>query len=106
MYSPPRVVDIVIGGWYGDEGKGKIISYIASDYEHIARAGVGPNAGHTVWLGGQKYGLRMIPSGFTNPDATLYIGKGVLVNPEVLLQENGLKHLYTQIQFYWIYPGA
>jgi len=87
MYEPQRKADIVVGGFFGDEGKGKLISYLAGDFEHVARAGVGTNAGHTVYLDGTKYGLRMIPSGFANPDANLYIGKGVLVDPDVLLDE-------------------
>ncbi len=88
-YEPKRTATIVVGGWFGDEGKGKIISYMAvhDNFQHIARAGVGPNAGHTVYVGEEKFGLRMVPSGFTNPDATMYIGKGVLVNPQVLIEE-------------------
>lgn len=87
MYTLSRTVDVIVGGWYGDEGKGKIVSFLAGDYQHVARAGVGPNAGHTVAVNGSKYGLRMIPSGFTNEDAKLYIGRGVLVDPDVLLRE-------------------
>ena len=80
---------IVVGGFWGDEGKGKIISYIAhSDKPKIiARGGVGPNAGHTVEVGSKKYGIRMLPSGFVYKDARLLIGAGVLVNPEVFLNE-------------------
>jgi len=80
---------IVVGGFWGDEGKGKIISYIAhSDKPKIiARGGVGPNAGHTVEVGGKKYGIRMLPSGFVYKDARLLIGAGVLVNPQVFLNE-------------------
>ncbi len=84
-----RTATVVVGGWFGDEGKGKVVSYISLNdrYEHIARAGVGTNAGHTVCLDGTKYALSMVPSGFTNPDSTLYIGRGVLVNPKKLLEE-------------------
>jgi adenylosuccinate synthase len=80
---------IVVGGFWGDEGKGKIISYIAhSDKPKIiARGGVGPNAGHTVEINGKKYGIRMLPSGFVYKDARLLIGAGVLVNPQVFLNE-------------------
>lgn len=89
MYMPQRKATVVIGGWFGDEGKGKIISYVAvhDRFKHVARAGVGTNAGHTVCINGMSYGLQMIPSGFTNPDAKLYIGKGVLVDAEKLLNE-------------------
>ncbi len=80
---------ILVGGQYGDEGKGKIISHIAlnDDPEVIARGGVGPNAGHTVVHGGRTYPLRMIPCGFVNEKARLLIGAGVFVNPEVFLKE-------------------
>ena len=80
---------IVVGGFWGDEGKGKIISHLAySDRPKIiVRGGVGPNAGHTVEFGGKKFGVRMLPSGFVYRDAKLLIGAGVLVNPEVFLNE-------------------
>jgi adenylosuccinate synthase len=80
---------IVVGGFWGDEGKGKIIAHIAYTDKPtvIARGGVGPNAGHTVEINGQKFGVRMIPSGFIYKEAKLLIGAGVLVNPEVFLRE-------------------
>ncbi|MCX8167019.1 MAG: adenylosuccinate synthetase [Candidatus Micrarchaeota archaeon] len=83
------IVDVVFGAQYGDEGKGKIISYFAMKkyYSAYVRAGVGPNAGHTVFHRGKKYALRQLPSGFLDPDAHLYIGAGVLVNPKVLFEE-------------------
>lgn len=83
------MVSIVVGGHYGDEGKGKIVSYLAvkDDPKYIARAGVGPNAGHTVYVGGKKYGLRMITCGFSNPSSKLLIGAGVLVDIPRLLDE-------------------
>ena len=83
------MVTIVVGGQWGDEGKGKIVSYLAlkDKYDIVARAGVGPNAGHTVVFNGKRYGLRHIPSGFVYEKATLYIGAGVLINPEIFLKE-------------------
>jgi adenylosuccinate synthase len=80
---------VLVGGFWGDEGKGKIVSHIAfSDKPKIiARGGVGPNAGHTVEAKGKKYGVRMVPSGFVYEDARLLIGAGVLVNPAVFLHE-------------------
>lgn len=85
------MVSVVVGGHFGDEGKGKIISYLAlkDNYDVIARAGVGPNAGHTVYKNGRKYGLRMIPCGFVNDNAKLFIGAGVLVDPQTFLKEVG-----------------
>lgn len=83
------MVSIVVGGHFGDEGKGKLVSYLATedDYDAVARAGVGPNAGHTVHYKGQKYGLRMIPCGFVNEDSDLYVGAGVLVDADRFLKE-------------------
>jgi adenylosuccinate synthase len=80
---------VVAGGQWGDEGKGKIVAYLAltDKPEIIARAGVGPNAGHTVHYGGQRLGLRQVPCGFVYRGARLLIGPGVLVDPEVVLKE-------------------
>ena len=80
---------IIAGGQWGDEGKGKVVAYLAlvDKPKIIARAGVGPNAGHTVHYRGKTFGLRQIPSGFVYEDARLLIGPGVLVNPEVVLKE-------------------
>ena len=80
---------ILVGGQWGDEGKGKCITYFCTQDkpEIIARAGVGPNAGHSVEFNGEKYGLRLTPSGFFNKEARLLIGAGVLVNPEVFEHE-------------------
>ncbi|HOT94057.1 MAG TPA: adenylosuccinate synthetase [Methanoregulaceae archaeon] len=80
---------IIVGGFFGDEGKGKIVAHIAHQDNPtiIARGGVGPNAGHTVQVGDRQYGVRMVPSGFVYPDARLCIGSGVLVDPRVLLNE-------------------
>ena len=80
---------IIVGGFFGDEGKGKIVAHVAHKDKPtiISRGGVGPNAGHTVQVGNKNYGVRMIPSGFVYPDARLFIGTGVLVNPDVLKQE-------------------
>ncbi|MDR0900758.1 MAG: adenylosuccinate synthetase [Methanobrevibacter sp.] len=81
--------NILVGGAWGDEGKGKCITYLCNkdNPNIIARAGVGPNAGHSVEFNGEKYGLRLTPSGFFNKDAKLLIGAGVLVDPEVFFHE-------------------
>lgn len=80
---------IVVGGQYGDEGKGKILSHLAlaDDPDVIARGGVGPNAGHEVNYKGKRYPLRLVPCGFVNERSRLLIGAGVVVNPEVFLKE-------------------
>lgn len=80
---------VTVGGFYGDEGKGKIIAYMSKkDSPAIAvRGGVGPNAGHTFTFEGKEYKVRMLPSAALNPATRLLIGAGVLVNPQVLLKE-------------------
>jgi len=80
---------VIVGGFFGDEGKGKIVDHIAHEDRPsiISRGGVGPNAGHTVTVGTKEYGVRMVPSGFVYPDARLCIGSGVLVDPRVFLRE-------------------
>ena len=80
---------VVICGFFGDTGKGKVISYLSlKDRTAVAvRAGVGPNAGHTVVYEGKNYKLRMLPSAFVYNKCRLLIGPGVVISPEVLLQE-------------------
>lgn len=80
---------VTVGGFFGDEGKGKIIAYLAKkDSPTIAvRGGVGPNAGHTFTANGKEYKVRMLPSAALNPATRLLIGAGVLVDPQVLLKE-------------------
>ncbi len=80
---------VVVGGFFGDEGKGKIISYLAlkDNPSIVVRGGAGPNAGHTVKDGDKTYKIRMLPSGFLNKKSKVMIGPGVVINPEVLLKE-------------------
>lgn len=80
---------VIVGGFFGDEGKGKIASYLAISNELAAmvRAGCGTNAGHTVVYNGEKFKLRQIPCGFVNEKTKLYMSAGVLVDPEVILKE-------------------
>ena len=80
---------VVVGGFFGDEGKGKIISYLAmkDNPKIIVRGGAGPNAGHTIRDGDKVYKVRMLPSGFLNKNAKVMIGPGVVINPVVLLKE-------------------
>ena len=80
---------VVIGGFFGDEGKGKIISYLALHDKPsiVVRGGAGPNAGHTIKDGEKTYKVRMLPSGFLNKDDKVMVGPGVVVNPSVLLKE-------------------
>ena len=90
---------VVVCGFFGDTGKGKVISYLAlkDRLDITARAGVGPNAGHTVILKGKKYGLRMLPSAFMQKKCRLLIGPGVLVNTEILLKEMKLTESESRV---------
>ncbi|MDH3658099.1 MAG: adenylosuccinate synthetase [Nitrosopumilus sp.] len=80
---------VVVGGFFGDEGKGKIISYLAikDNPKIVVRGGAGPNAGHTIRDGDKVYKIRMLPSGFLNKNAKVMIGPGVVINPDVLNKE-------------------
>ena len=80
---------VVVGGFFGDEGKGKVISYLAvkDNPKIIVRGGAGPNAGHTIRNGDKVYKVRMLPSGFLNKNAKVMIGPGVVINPDVLSKE-------------------
>ena len=79
--------DVVIGCFYGDEGKGKVIDYLAADADFAVRATGGDNAGHTIRVEGVKYAMHLIPSGILSGHTVGIIGNGVVVNPEVLLAE-------------------
>ncbi|MCX8191589.1 MAG: adenylosuccinate synthetase [Nitrososphaerales archaeon] len=80
---------VIVGGMFGDEGKGKIVSYLAlkDNPEAAVRGGVGPNAGHTVVYQGSTYRLRLLPSAVVNEKVKLMIGPGVFIDPSVLMNE-------------------
>ena len=80
---------VIVGGFFGDEGKGKIVAYLArKDKADMAvRGGVGPNAGHTVMFHGKEHKTRMLPSALVSNQTRLMIGPGVLINIDVLLEE-------------------
>jgi adenylosuccinate synthase len=80
---------VIVGGFFGDEGKGKIVAYLARDdkADIAVRGGVGPNAGHTVVFDGIEHKTRMLPSAVVSQQTRLMLGPGVLVNVEVLLDE-------------------
>jgi len=81
--------NVVVGGFFGDEGKGKIIAYLVGkdNIKLAARGGVGPNAGHTFSKNGETFKVRMLPSAVFNSSTILAVGAGVLVDPQVLLKE-------------------
>lgn len=77
----------VIGGQWGDEGKGKVIDYLAGESDCVVRYAGGNNAGHTVVNEHGEFQLHLVPSGICWPGVTGIIGNGVVVNPDVLLSE-------------------
>ena len=79
--------DVVIGGQWGDEGKGKIVDLMASSYSAVARFSGGNNAGHTVINDLGEFKLHLIPSGILNSDITCIIGNGCVIDPSVLAEE-------------------
>ena len=79
--------DVLLGLQWGDEGKGKAVDVLAPSYHWIARFQGGPNAGHTLWMDGQKIVLHTIPSGIFREDCLNLIGNGVVIHPPSLLQE-------------------
>lgn len=78
---------VVVGAQWGDEGKGKIIDYLAGESDVVVRAQGGNNAGHTVVVGDKKYALHLIPSGILYPETINIIGNGVVFDPEGFLKE-------------------
>ncbi|MEO6984342.1 MAG: adenylosuccinate synthase [Paralcaligenes sp.] len=78
---------VVIGTQWGDEGKGKIVDWLAESAQGVVRFQGGHNAGHTLWINGKKTILRLIPSGIMHPNVTCYIGNGVVLSPKALLNE-------------------
>lgn len=81
-----RIVDVLVGGQYGSEGKGNIASYLAKDYDYLVRVG-GPNAGHKVYQYPRPYTFHQLPSGTLHSNAHLIIGPGAVINPETILKE-------------------
>src|SRR2546430_1494346 len=77
----------VLGAQWGDEGKGKIVDLLTPNFNIVARYQGGHNAGHTVYVGGTKFILRLIPSGILHPGITCVIGNGVVIDPKALFAE-------------------
>lgn len=105
-------VNVVLGGFYGDEGKGKIIDYLSGDADMSIRFSGGNNAGHTITVDGIKYAFHLIPSGILNKKTKAIIGNGVVIDPKVLLEEidnlhaNGIStdNLYISSKAHVILP--
>jgi adenylosuccinate synthase len=80
-------VDVLLGLQWGDEGKGKIVDFLANRYDIVARFQGGPNAGHTLKFDGKKFVLHTIPSGIFREELLNFIGNGVVIDPTVLSRE-------------------
>lgn len=80
-------VDVLLGLQWGDEGKGKIVDVLTPSYDVVARFQGGPNAGHTLEFEGHKYVLRSIPSGIFQGEKINIIGNGVVLAPDVFMEE-------------------
>jgi adenylosuccinate synthase len=78
---------IVLGAQWGDEGKGKMVDLFSEKFDYVVRYQGGHNAGHTVYVGAQKYVLKLIPSGILRPGVQAVIGNGVVIDPAALLDE-------------------
>ena len=95
-------VTIVLGGQWGDEGKGQIMDTLAKDADIVARATGGSNAGHTVDQRAGRFAVHLIPSGIFTPGVTCVLGNGMVIGPQTLLNEMDalaahgidLSHLY------------
>lgn len=78
---------VVIGTQWGDEGKGKIVDFLAEEAEVVVRYQGGNNAGHTVIVGGNEFKLHLLPSGILYKGKTCVVGNGVVIDPAVMLKE-------------------
>ena len=105
-------VNVVLGAFYGDEGKGKVIDYLSGNAKYAVRFSGGNNAGHQVEVNGVKFAFHLLPSGILNKNTKAIIGNGVVVDPKVLIEEiNNLKehgypcdNLYISEKAHVIFP--
>ncbi len=77
----------IIGAQWGDEGKGKVVDLLAEQADVVVRYAGGPNAGHTLVVGDDKLVFRLVPSGVLHAHTQCVLGQGMVINPEVLLEE-------------------
>lgn len=78
---------VVMGAQWGDEGKGKIVDYLANEAQVIVRFAGGANAGHTIVIGNEEYALHLIPAGILYPDKLVVLGAGMVIDPKALFNE-------------------
>ena len=107
-----KCVNVVLGAFYGDEGKGKIIDYLSNGAKYAVRFSGGNNAGHTIETDGKKFAFHLLPSGILNRNIKAILGNGVVIDPKVLIEEiNNLKangyqvdNLYISEKAHVIFP--
>ena len=107
-----KCVNVVLGAFYGDEGKGKVIDYLSGNSKYAVRFSGGNNAGHQVEVDGKKFAFHLVPSGILNPNTKAILGNGVVIDPKVLIEEiNNLKangyscdNLYISEKAHVIFP--
>jgi adenylosuccinate synthase len=100
-------VTAIVGAQWGDEGKGRIIDYLAQNADVVIRFQGGDNAGHTVINEYGKHALHLIPSGIFNPDTQNIIGSGCVVNPQALMEEMAdLEEAGVSLDNLWISTRA
>ena len=87
MNRPATKAVVVVGAQWGDEGKGKVVDYLAASFDYVARYAGGHNAGHTVIFNNHRYVLQLIPSGILRPEKKAVIGAGTVVDPAALVVE-------------------
>jgi len=78
---------ILLGAQWGDEGKGKVVDHLSAEADLVVRFQGGNNAGHSLWVNGKKTVLHLIPSGILHPHTTCLIGEGVVLDPNVFIEE-------------------
>ncbi len=87
MNADRREHTCVVGLGWGDEGKGKVVDLLSDAFDIVVRYNGGANAGHTVWVGEERFALHLLPAGVLRPGVTGVIGPGVVIDPTAIVQE-------------------
>lgn len=82
-----KMIIVIIGAQWGDEGKGKVVDLLADRFDIVARYQGGHNAGHSVYVGERAFVLRLLPSGIIHEDSTCVLGNGMVIDPKAFFEE-------------------